>query len=299
MTIQPSAHRSRRTLVHCLLATALSASTLSAPAPAVEAAPAAAAPAAALEVSGLEVRVVDLEGAVDFFKLYGFTVAGERSAGAATVRNGSSVIDLVKVPRKLEIEDDGTANTHINLRVDDLAAATGELQAKAGYRFVGELRRTSPVGAYAIVKDPSGNIFHLMEPSPRPEGGTKRGIFNVGIAVTDMVKAREFYRDKLGFEIFSEDYFPPDLPLKRKGALPLVLHQTAKAPAAAGYPDIAESIVVLRTPDLAKTMAGLKARGIRFLDDQPRRSPLGTFAAFVDPFGNVLELREAAAQASR
>jgi predicted enzyme related to lactoylglutathione lyase len=294
MTTKPSIPRSRRALAAALLAAALGGGL--APVPSATAADAPPAPSP-LEVSGLEVRVVDLDGAIDFFKLYGFEVAGRPAADAATVRNGASVIDLVKVPRRLEIDDQTVSNIHINLRVEDLAAATAELKARKGYRFV-DLKRTSPVGSYAIVRDPSGNIFHLMEPSPKPAEGIKRGIFNVGISLPDMARARAFYRDTLGFEIFSEEYYPPDLPFKRKGTLPFVLHDNARTPAAVGYPNLSESIIVLRTPDLAKTMAGLKARGVRFLDDPARRTPFGRAAAFTDPFGNVLELREAAAAAA-
>ncbi len=291
MPMQREAERSCR-IRRWLLAGALSTLVLSPPAPAEMG-------VQGLEVSGLQVRVLDLDQAVDFFKLYSFQADERKSPTLATVRNGTAVIDLVKVSRKLDIDDKKVSNTHINLRVENLDAAVSELKAKGGYQIVGEPRRKSPVGDYAIIKDPSGNNFHLMEPSHKPAEGIKRGIFNVGITLTDMAKGREFYRDKLGFEIFSEDYFPPDLPLKRKGTLPLVLHQTADSPATLGYPDMAESIIVLRAPDLAKAMAALKGQGVRFLHDRPQQSPLGTYVAFVDPFGIVFELREAAGRASR
>jgi len=291
MPMQREADRSCR-ILRWLLAGAVSTLALSSPALAADA------QVPGLEVSGLEVRVLDLDQAVEFFKLYGFQADERKSPAVATVRNGTAVIDLVKVPRKLDIDDKKVSNTHINLRVEDLNAAVSELKARDGFQIV-EPRRKSPVGDYAIIKDPSGNNFHLMEPSQKPAEGIKRGIFNVGITLTDMAKGREFYRDKLGFEIFSEDYFPPDLPLKRKGALPLVLHQTADSLASPGYPEVAEAIVVLRAPDLAKAMVALKGQGIRFLHDQPQQSPLGTYVVFVDPFGNVLELREAADRVSR
>lgn len=291
MPMHREADRSCR-ILRWLLAGAVSTLALSLPALAADA------KVPGLEVAGLEVRVLDLDQAIDFFKLYGFQADERKAPTVATIRNGTAVIDLVKVSRKLSIDDKKVSNTHLNLRVEDLNAAVAELKARDGFQIV-EPRRKSPVGDYAIVKDPSGNNFHLMEPSQRPAEGIKRGVFNVGITLTDMVKAREFYRDKLGFEIFSEDYFPPDLPLKRKGALPLVLHQTADSPASLGYPDMAEAIVVLRAPDLAKTMAALKDQGIRFLHDQPQQSPLGTYVAFVDPFGIVFELREAADRTSR
>jgi predicted enzyme related to lactoylglutathione lyase len=263
------------------------------------AAPAAAARKVVVEVQGLEVRVVDLDPAIEFFKLFGFALVDRKSPQIATVRNGGAVIDLIAVPKRLEIDDSKVSNTHINLRVESLAAAIEELKARPGYRFVGELRRKSPVGDYSIVKDPSGNIFHLMEPSEKGAEGIRRGIFNVGIALPDMAAGRKFYCELLGFEIFSEDYFPPDLPLKRKGALPLVLHQTVTTAAALGYPDTADSIVVLATPNLREALAALRADGVRVLQAEPVESPLGRYSTFLDPFGVVLELRQTAAAAPR
>jgi predicted enzyme related to lactoylglutathione lyase len=254
---------------------------------------AAAEPGIEVEVAGLELRVLDVDQAVGFLALYGFTPEGRPTANDATVKNGAAVIDLVKIARRVELDDRLVSNVHINLRVEDLGAALAELSAKApGYQVLGDLRRPFPLGHYAIVQDPSGNTFHLIEPSTKPPEGIRRGIFNVGITLSDMSLARRFYRDQLGFEIFSEDYFPPDLPLKRKGALPLVLHQTAEGPALAGYPETAATIVVLNVTDLGKATRVLSAQGVRLLDDAPRATPHGPSVAIADPFGLVFQLRE-------
>src|SRR4051812_50196520 len=112
MTTKPSIPRSRRALADTLLAAALGGGL--APVPSATAADAPPAPSP-LEVSGLEVRVVDLDGAIDFFKLYGFEVAGPPAADAATVRNGPSVIDLVQLPRRLATGDQHVHHPHIDL----------------------------------------------------------------------------------------------------------------------------------------------------------------------------------------
>src|SRR5215210_5186980 len=141
MPKQRQADRSFRLLVLWFLVGSASILALSPPAAAAEA------PAPGglgLEVAGVEVRVVDLDQAIGFFKLYGFEATDPKSADVATVRNGSAVIDLVKVSRKLNIDDSKVSNTHVNLRVEDLNAAVAELKAKGGYQFV-ELRRKSPV----------------------------------------------------------------------------------------------------------------------------------------------------------
>lgn len=246
-----------------------------------------------LAVAGLELRVLDVAQAVGFFGLYGFAPDGAGSAEAATVKNGTAVIELVKVARRVELDDRQVSNVHINLRVESLESALAELAAKApGYRLIGDRMRPFPLGHYAIVADPSGNTFHLIEPAEKPPEGIKRGVFNVGITLSDMARARGFYRDQLGFEIFSEDYFPPDLPLKRRGALPLVLHQTAQSPAPGGYPEIAGTSVVLSVADLAAVTKRLAAGGVAVLDETPRATSHGRTVAIADPFGIVFQLRE-------
>lgn len=253
-----------------------------------------------IEVAGLELRVLDVGQAVGFLSLYGFTAsetAVRSTVETATVQNGAAVIDLVRVAHRVDIDDRLVSNVHINLRVEDLAAALAELRAKApGYEVLGDPRQPFPLGHFAIVRDPSGNTFHLIEPANKPPEGVKRGIFNVGVTLSDMARARPFYRDHLGFEIFSEDYFPPDLPLKRKGALPLVLHQTAEGSARDGYPETAATIVVLSVSDLSQATRTLAARGVRLLDEQPRETPRGRSVAIADPFGLVFQLRERASR---
>jgi len=36
-------------------------------------------------------------------------------------------------------------------------------------------------------------------------------------------------------------------------------------------------------------MAGLKAKGVEFVHEEPQPCPAGIYAAFRDPFGNVME----------
>lgn len=253
-----------------------------------------------IAVCGLAVHTVDVDQAVTFYGLYGFEVASRKSPDIATVKNGAAVIDLIKVPKKLNIDNLTVAHTHLNVKVENLDAALAELNTKTGpgYTVIKGRARMFSLGQFAPVKDPSGNFTHVIEPNSKPEG-FKRGVFNVGINVIDMAKAREFYRDKLGFTIFSEDYFPPDLPLNKKGTLPLVLHERATKAAKTDYPNVAGTLIVLCTPEITPAMEQLKSRGVRFFQKAPQDSPLGRHAGFVDPFGIVFELREPAAAAAQ
>ena len=109
------------------------------------------------------------------------------------------------------------------------------------------------------------------------------------VFVTDLDEARRFYGEVLGF------------PLKQATDTMLVFeHAQADLVAfacenPAGFDDYstaARSAFVFRVPSLDTSMRELRTRGVRFLHDTPAEGPLGRYAAFVDPCGNVHELCE-------
>ncbi len=109
------------------------------------------------------------------------------------------------------------------------------------------------------------------------------------VFVTDLGEARRFYGEVLGF------------PLKRQTDTMLVFeHADADLVAFAcentsGFDDYsraARSAFVFRVPSLEASMGELRDRGVRFLHQTPAEGPLGRYAAFVDPCGNVHELCE-------
>ena len=110
------------------------------------------------------------------------------------------------------------------------------------------------------------------------------------INVHDMETAVAFYADKLGFEVTTREYYPELVPLKHDG-IHLVLCQVSK-PSATEYGKTAQSLINFQTNDLKLEMTNLKSKGVEFLHDFPQRCPVGTFAAFKDPSGNVHELVE-------
>jgi catechol 2,3-dioxygenase-like lactoylglutathione lyase family enzyme len=109
------------------------------------------------------------------------------------------------------------------------------------------------------------------------------------VFVTDLDEARRFYGEVLGF------------PLKRATDEMLVFeHAGADLVAFAcehpadfdDYATAARSAFVFRVASLERSMAKLRARGVRFLHEAPAEGPLGRYAAFVDPCGNVHEICE-------
>jgi methylmalonyl-CoA epimerase len=130
----------------------------------------------------------------------------------------------------------------------------------------------------------------------------KARLDHVGIAVKDVQQALAFYRDALGLhveipeEIASERVRAHFIPV---GASALeLLEATASDSAIAKYiekrgPGIHH--ITLRVDDIREALAQLKARGVRLVDEQPRRGAEGALVSFVHPssaHGVLVELKE-------
>jgi methylmalonyl-CoA/ethylmalonyl-CoA epimerase len=120
---------------------------------------------------------------------------------------------------------------------------------------------------------------------------------HIGIAVGSLSDALAFYRDELGLEVE-----PPELVAsQRVRAHFVVLDRTGTAArgvalelleASAEDSPIARYVatrgpgihhVALRVPDLVATLAQLKARGVRLIDEAPRPGAHGALIAFIHP----------------
>jgi lactoylglutathione lyase len=255
--------------------------------------PAMAEPPAApdLQVVGIEEYVVDVDQGVEFFtRMLGFSPVSRPSPDLALVENNGVQVAVRKAARKPPIDYPDRTGVNVNFRVGQLLKLREEMKSKGGDVLLKEPGRNA-LGISDPVADGSSNIFHLIEFQPDDGKAPERPrIFNVGIRVPDMDKARAFYCGVLGFEVFSEDFFPPTVPLKKKGAIALGLHLTAKKTRPADYPETAQAVIALGTADLAATTKRLKEKGVEFLSETPRPGPWGNAVAFKDPFGNTLAL---------
>jgi glyoxylase I family protein len=129
-----------------------------------------------------------------------------------------------------------------------------------------------------------------------------RSIFRVGdrramklaflmIVAPDLARAKDFYGTTLGFALASET--PQRLVFAHPGADLVVFKGTHDAPPAE-HGASASTTFVFEVPDLAAAMIALRAKGIVFLHAHPARNEWGRYAAFRDPFGNVVEIMERA-----
>jgi methylmalonyl-CoA/ethylmalonyl-CoA epimerase len=126
---------------------------------------------------------------------------------------------------------------------------------------------------------------------------------HIGIAVKDLDAALAFYRDALGLEIEGTEDVPSQQVRVHFAAVgePKIelLEATAPTSPIAKYiekrgPGIHH--LTLRVDDVAATLASLKARGVRLIDEQPRPGAEGSMIAFVHPAstgGVLIELKQA------
>ena len=132
----------------------------------------------------------------------------------------------------------------------------------------------------------------------------KATLDHIGIAVKDLNVALGFYRDALGLEIEA----PEDVASQRVrvhfvplgGASLELLEATSPESPIARYvekrgPGLHH--LTLRVDDLHGALERLKTRGVRLIDEQPRRGAGGSLVAFVHPsaaHGVLVELVERA-----
>jgi glyoxylase I family protein len=109
------------------------------------------------------------------------------------------------------------------------------------------------------------------------------------IFVPDLVEAKRFYCDVLGFPLKSESGNRLDFEHEGCGFIAFKCEKDAPAE---DYSRVARSVFVFEVPSVDAAMNDLRAKGVRFLHEQPAGNEFSRYAAFVDPFGNVHEIYE-------
>ena len=130
----------------------------------------------------------------------------------------------------------------------------------------------------------------------------KATLDHIGIAVADLRAALAFYRDALGLEIEApEDVASQHVRahfIPAGGAALELLEATAEDSPIAKYvakrgPGLHH--ITLRVDDIRATLAQLKAKGVRLIDETPRAGAHGSLVAFIHPasaHGVLVELRQ-------
>jgi len=130
----------------------------------------------------------------------------------------------------------------------------------------------------------------------------KATLDHIGIAVGDLSQALAFYRDALGLEVEP----PEEVPSQRvrahfvpvgEATIELLEPTSPESPIAKFIAKRGPGVhhVTLRVDDLRGALAGLKARGVRLIDQEPREGAEGALIAFVHPastHGVLVELKQ-------
>jgi pimeloyl-ACP methyl ester carboxylesterase/catechol 2,3-dioxygenase-like lactoylglutathione lyase family enzyme len=243
---------------------------------------------AGLAVLGVRVGVTDVPDAVHFYSpTLGFEVV-EQTSELAVLHNGAFLMVLRQSDEASKVRFPGDAEAHLLFHVRSLKEALEEL-TEGKVATVDNLPRPAESGVFLTIKDRAGNLQELMEYRPRHLDLPKAEILEIAVEVPSLQRAREFYCRKLGFSPGEAGTEPASLQLHAPGVATIRLRETASRPSAAAYPKESATVILLGASDLRAEMAALQKRGVRFLGPV-RSSPLGRYAAFRDPAGNVLEL---------
>jgi LAO/AO transport system kinase len=123
---------------------------------------------------------------------------------------------------------------------------------------------------------------------------------HLGIAVTDSTAMRAFFKEHFGLATSDlEDVGLHRLRFVESGdaTLELVEPLSAEAPIAKFIAKRGEGLhhICLRVKDIEQTMAQLKAKGVEFIDEQPRQGAHGSRIAFIKPAsanGLLVEIKQ-------
>lgn len=138
----------------------------------------------------------------------------------------------------------------------------------------------------------AGRVCSLLDPRHSPELGSRTMISHikfVSIPVRDQNRALDFYTEKLGFTIITDQPFDDKqrwIELRIPKAETRVVLFTPE-----GQEDRVGSFspVVFACSDVEQTHTELSKRGVQF-DGPPQKQPWGTFAKFQDSEGNQFVL---------
>ena len=116
------------------------------------------------KVCVIQINVSDMEKAIDFYcgKL-GFQVRSKDHYPQIVVLDNEPIpLILFKVAQKTVIDYGNVAQVLINIETSNLVNTLEELRNR-GVAVIHQTPEPCPVGIYAAVRDPSGNVVELLE----------------------------------------------------------------------------------------------------------------------------------------
>jgi lactoylglutathione lyase len=118
------------------------------------------------------------------------------------------------------------------------------------------------------------------------------GVAQVVVEVEDQDRAKQFWTEKMGFELVQDAPYGEERWLEVRTpdkAVVLVLGVRQGERPTAPHPSLPTSNVMFYTRDLQRTYQELTARGVQF-PQPPVQQPFGWWSLFADPDGNRFAL---------
>jgi predicted enzyme related to lactoylglutathione lyase len=112
----------------------------------------------------VQINVVDMDEALDFYCGTLGLEAGSREfyPQIVEIRHEGVQLILNKVEERAQIDYPRVAQTLLNFQVDDLEKELAKLKSK-GVELIHDTPQECPVGVFAALRDPSGNVHELLE----------------------------------------------------------------------------------------------------------------------------------------
>lgn len=253
-------------------------------------------PVARLKTYGVKINVTDMDKAIDFYTTkLGFEIESRKAYPKlielkVSGNGGKLFLNLVS---NIVAENTTDAKASLTFQVNDYDSAYTRLR-KNGVDFGTNIKRKEGVGYAIYFSDPFGTTLSMMHvtvvkedrfPEPR--------IYNYGIQIPDMTKARNFFA-QLGFVERSQRYLPLDMPLGHPDkSFGFMLHEREGVEAIHYNTANDEHVVIMfKTTNLHADIKKMKAAGVTVIQKTIQQNQLGKYVSFRDSFGLVYELVE-------
>ncbi|MEQ1587918.1 MAG: VOC family protein [Cyclobacteriaceae bacterium] len=248
-----------------------------------------------LRTYGVKINVTDMDKAIDFYsRQLGFEIESRKNyPNLVELKSNDENKLILNLVRNLVAEGPKDIKAGLTLQVNDYDKSVAKLKER-GVDFGNNVKRKEGVGYSIYFTDPFGTQLSTMHVTViKEEPFIEPRIYNYGVLVPDMGKAREFFK-KLGFVERSERYLPLDMPLGHPDkSFGFMIHFRDGIEALHYNTANDEHVVILfKTDNLDFAFETLKKSGIETVQSKIQESELGRYISFRDSFGMVYELVE-------
>lgn len=168
-----------------------------------------------MKLYGVKLKVSNLETALKFYhETLGFQIdKSNKTENEIQLYTNSYKIILQEDKAMKQESSQSLPSVSMCMAVKNIDSSFHALKSK-GVKFFSDEKRKEGVGISMKIFDPFGNCISIMQLTyPNAPEITEPFIYNCGYYVASMDKARNFYKEILGFTELSEHYLPSDMPL--------------------------------------------------------------------------------------